>query len=215
MKKILFTACCFLILIKVNSQTKDEKWNVGVHGGMSQYSGDLGQGWYSTDQAIYGFAGVSLSRYLNNHLDANLLLTQGQLGYLAPRDFSSNLDYNFRVNLSTANILLRYNPFSRESVFGPYLFIGGTIINQKTIENINYSVRSKKIDFALPTAGVGFHLRFGPYVSFQFQEMFMYTWADDIDHRVDGSNDMYLFHTIGLTFNIMKKQKMRNTNWKQ
>src|SRR4051812_24121033 len=106
MKKILFVVCYLLSLLKIDGQTKEEKWNLGFHGGISQYSGDLGQGWYSTTQAVYGFAGISVSRYLNKQLDLSLFLTRGQLGYLAARDVSSNLDYNFRVNLTTANILL-------------------------------------------------------------------------------------------------------------
>jgi len=215
MKTIIFTLSCLLILLKAESQNKSEKWNVGVHGGMTQYSGDLGQGWYSTKQAIYGFGGVSVSRYLNKRFDAWVLLTRGQLGFQAQRDFSTNLDYNFRINLTTANVLLRYNLTSRESVFAPFLFFRGTVMKQETMETVIYSNRKKYVDFAVPTGGIGVHFRLGPFVSLQILEMFMYTLADDIDHRVSGANDMYLFHTVGLTFNIKKKEKMRNQNWKR
>jgi OOP family OmpA-OmpF porin len=210
MKNLIFTVCCFLTLLKVEAQTKDEKWNIGLHTGITQYSGDLGQGFYATDQAIYGFVGVSVSRYLNRHFDLSLLLTRGQLGYLGTYN-SENPDRNFRINLASANVLARYHLVSRESVFAPYLFAGGSILNQKSLDLFNQTVtRDKIVDFALPTGGIGFLIRFGPYFSFQFQEMFMYTWANHIDHAAGGANAMYLFHTVGFTLNLAKKDKMRN-----
>src|SRR5688500_6645689 len=64
------------------AQTEDAKWNVGIHGGFSQYTGDLGQGWYRTDQAAYSFVGFSVSRYLSRHFDVGAIATRGEMGYM-------------------------------------------------------------------------------------------------------------------------------------
>ncbi len=209
--KTLMLIICFIALFKAEAQTKDEKWNVGLHGGLTQYNGDLGQGWFALDQAVYGFGGVSVSRYLSKRFDLSVLLTRGQLGYMG--NYNSEMrENNFRINLGSANVLARFHLVSREAVFAPYVFAGGSVITQKYLETVKQNVRSNDVDLAFPTGGLGFLIRFGPYLSLQLQEMLMYTWADDIDHLASGGKDIYLFHTIGLTWNISKKEKMRNWN---
>jgi hypothetical protein len=196
----LAIACCCIIMIN-NAQTKDEKWNVGIHGGLAQYNGDLGNGWYSTHQAFYGLGGISVSRYLNKRLDASFFGTYGELGYMGPYALVNDrpADDNFRVRLGTANFLLRYHLVSRESVVAPYVFGGVSAMNQQD-RSVVHVQRNRNIDLSFPTAGAGLIFRFGPFISLQLQEMFMYTWADDVDRRVKGLNDMYLLHSVGLTF---------------
>ncbi|MCE3259531.1 MAG: hypothetical protein K0S12_1172 [Bacteroidetes bacterium] len=205
MKKVLFTSVCLFALFCAQAQTEDRKWNVGVHTGYNQYSGDLGQGFYNYDQAAYGFVGLSGSRYLTKRLDASLMLTRGEVGFLAPRDYSveRSIPFNFRTTISTANLLLRYNLRSREAIFVPYVFAGGGLIKQQPIGE----AKRKKIDFGAPTGGLGMTINMGETMALQVQEMFTYSSADEIDHRVKGYNDMYVFHTIGLTFNIGKIQR--------
>jgi OmpA-OmpF porin, OOP family len=204
MKKVLLFNVCLFALCSVKGQTEDRKWNVGAHTGYTQYSGDLGQGFYAFDQAAYGFGGVSVSRYLTKRLDASLLMTVGQAGYLAPRDYSmeQTVPYNFNIMLSTANLFLKYNLRSRESYFLPYIFLGGGVINQSQLSGW----MRKKAEFGAPSAGAGINFQLNEITTIQLQEMFMYTSADDIDYRVKDFNDMYLFHSIGLTFNIGKWQ---------
>jgi OmpA-OmpF porin, OOP family len=205
MKKLLIIA--FVISLgRVGAQNEEEKWNVGVHGGMTQYNGDLGNGWYSTNQAAYGLVGLSLSRYLTERFDASLFLTRGEAGHQAPRDFSMSEDvlFNYRVSLTTANLLARYHLRDRETRLNPYVFGGLSYIRQEGFGGQHLNRR--KFEYSLPTGGFGFHYRFNPVVSFQFQETFMYTSSDDIDYRVKGMNDAYLLHSIGFTFNLEKRQ---------
>lgn len=210
MKSKLLAVCCLFAMVNLSAQTEDERWNVGVHGGSTQYSGDLGQGFYSNKQALYGFGGVSLSRYLSNRWDASLLVTRGQAGYLAARDFSQDLalNYNFRVNLTTLNLVARYHLCDREKIFDPYVFGGASVIRQRYVHN---DLLHKPIEFAVPTGGIGFDIHINPVLSLQYQEMFMYSMSDDIDYRKAGKfNDSYLFHTIGLTFNLAKYHKVES-----
>jgi hypothetical protein len=204
MKKLIPGIIC-LCMMCVRAQTRDEKWNVGGHGGLAQYNGDLGNGWYSTHQAYYGLGGISVSRYINDRIDASFFGTYGELGYLGQYTVVNDrpLDNNFRIRLATGNFLLRYHLVSRESVVGPYVFGGVSAMNQQD-RSIVRTPGSRSIDLAFPTAGGGLIFRFGPIISLQLQEMFMYTWADDVDHHAQGMNDMYLLHSIGLTFNLGK-----------
>ena len=81
MKKALFLCICIGFTFASNAQTADKKWNIGLHGGVTQYSGDLGRDWYQTTNTSYGFGGISVSRYLGKLFDANLLLSKGTIGY--------------------------------------------------------------------------------------------------------------------------------------
>ena len=81
MKKLLLLFTCLAFTFIVKAQTEDKKWNIGLHTGVTQYQGDLGNNFYKTDKAFYGFGGLSVSRYLGRHFDANLLLTKGTIGY--------------------------------------------------------------------------------------------------------------------------------------
>jgi len=68
MKKMLLMCVCIGFTYISSAQTEDKKWNIGLHGGVTQYSGDLGRDWYNTDNAMYGFGGLSISRYLGKLL---------------------------------------------------------------------------------------------------------------------------------------------------
>src|SRR6478609_2831048 len=82
MKKNLMFCCFLFAALVVSAQTEEKKWNIGVHGGLSQYNGDIGNGFYNSDQASYGFAGLSMSRYLSKHFDATIFFTRGEVGYI-------------------------------------------------------------------------------------------------------------------------------------
>jgi len=207
MKKIILIAACIFYFSRVGAQTEDEKWNVGIHGGFTQYRGDLGNGWYAKDQAAYGFVGGSVSRYLTKRFDASLMLTRGEAGYMTSRDYSvsDNVNFNFRIKLTTANLVLRYNLVDRESYLIPYVFAGGSAILQEGAGG-HHSTRSNTLEYAVPTGGAGLTIRLGPVVAIQIQETFMYTSADDIDYHVKEYNDWYLLHSIGFTFNLEKRQ---------
>lgn len=204
MKKITMWCAALLLAATSYSQTSDRKWNIGFHGGLTQYNGDRGQHFYATDQAAYGFASVSVSRYLGKHFDASLFLTRGELGNVEPLSPWSppNDNNHFLIRLNTANLVLRYNILSDRYVLRPYLYAGAGVIMHEKYQ----SVKDERYDYALPSFGGGLNIRITPVISLQLQESFMYTTADDIDGDVKDYNDGYLYHTAGLTFNLGKKK---------
>lgn len=204
MKTIMTLCAALLIAATANSQTRDRKWNIGFHGGLTQYNGDRGQNFYATDQAAYGFASVSVSRFLGKHFDASLFLTRGELGNVEPLSPWSppNDNNHFLIRLNTANLVLRYNILSDRYILRPYVYAGAGVIMHEKYQ----SVKAERYDYALPSFGGGLNIRLTPVISLQLQESFMYTTADDIDGDVKDYNDGYLYHTAGLTFNLGKKK---------
>ena len=115
MKKKLLTIVGLAVALSISAQTADKRWNIGLHGGAIQYNGDLGNDFYKTKQAFYGFGGLSLTRFLGNRLDVSLLLTKGETGHMGENG-------RFRHQLTTGTINFRLNLISAEYFVRPYLF---------------------------------------------------------------------------------------------
>ncbi|HEY1040300.1 MAG TPA: OmpA family protein [Bacteroidia bacterium] len=203
MKKIVLVCTCLLIAFNSFSQTDEKPWSIGFHGGAIQYQGDIGSDFYQTDQAFYGFAGFSFSRYLGKHFDVGLNLTRGETGYIDNTRLNSpERPNNFLLRHNTANAVLKFNFTGPKAVVRPYIFAGGGIIWYEAV----YKIYHERFEFAVPNAGGGLTFQMGPVVGLQLQESFMYTSTDNLDHFVSGGdNDMFLYHSAGLTFNLGKK----------
>jgi len=204
MKKLILMYICCLMAGITNAQTDERRWNVGIHGGLVEYAGDKGDGYFRTNQASYGFAGISVSTYLSRHFDASLGFTRGELGHI---DRSANAGLptanNFLVRLNTANLLLRFNFTGPQAIVRPFLVVGAGAIWYEAVYNIHH----ERFEFSVPTFGAGFNFRMGPVVSLQLQETVLYTSTDNIDHENGGGvNDFHLYHTAGLTFNLGKQK---------
>ncbi len=195
MKKLLFILLLFAFAISTDAQTADKRWNIGFHGGATQYNGELGNGFYNTKTAFYGFGGLSVSRYLGNRLDVSLLLTKGEVGY------TSDLGH-FRNQMTTGTINFRFNFFNADAFIRPYIFAG-----MGAMMFVNDSLpKEERYDAALPSFGGGLNVRLGKAVMLNLQETFMLSNSDTRDGIVEGSPDGFLFHSIGLTFNFGKKK---------
>ena len=197
MKKVLFLCICMIYTFTLNAQTEDKKWNIGLHGGVTQYNGDLGRDWYETSNTSYGFGGLSISRYLGKHFDANLLLTKGTIGY------NNGTTAGFKSDFNAATLNLRFNVLTSEYIVRPYVFAGAGFFifdNQLNFHTENY-------DYILPSAGGGINFRLSPTVNLNLQESFMFSNKDRRD-GIDNANgdfkkkDSYLTHMVGLTFNL-------------
>jgi len=205
MKKILLWSVC-LLMYSASAQTDEKKWNIGLHGGLAQYRGDIGNGFFNTDQASYGFGGLSLSRYISRHFDASIFFSRGELGYNNFDNKIAGKPSHFLVRHNTANLVLRMYLTGPQAVVRPYLFGGAGLVWYEKV----YSNVSEDFVFSLPTGGVGINFALGSVVSLQLQETFLYTTGDYVDNLVEGrSNDMQLYHTAGLTFNL---GKMKDTD---
>ncbi len=177
------------------AQTQDAKWNIGLHGGASQYQGNLGNDLYKTNGAFYGFGGLSVSRYLGSHFDLNLLLTKGTVGFTSPLG-------RLHENVSTASINFRFQILGPASVVRPYLFIGGGGI----LYDKNVTITTTNMAYIAPSFGAGVNFRLAPFIMLNLQEQYNYTSSDNRDHKAGGVNDGYLFHMVGLTFNFGTKK---------
>ncbi|UAY51222.1 OmpA family protein [Ferruginibacter albus] len=195
MKKLLLGCLCILSAVAINAQTEDKKWNIGLHGGATQYEGDWGNDFYKTNTGFFGFGGLSVSRYLGKHLDISFLATRGIVG-------SKHDSINFKNNLSTISLNLRFNILSPRHAVRPYLFVGGGAL----LFDKNININPNTVDYAVPSFGAGVNFRLSNSVMLNLQEMFMYTTGDDKDGKVGGGNDAYAFHSLGLTFNFGKKK---------
>lgn len=206
MKKILLISCCFLTAGAMNGQTPDKKWNIGFHGGLTQYNGDRGQSWYTTKQAAYAFGGVSVSRYLGRYLDLTVFANKGEIGNIEQLNpwnpERTGPERHFLSSFTTASLALRINLSSPEAALRPYIFAGGSAVYYEKKYTINKEIYS----YAVPTGGFGLNIQMGRVVGLQLQETFMYTGTDYLDNEINGLNDSYLMHTVGLTFNLGQKK---------
>lgn len=197
MKKLLFLCVAIAFTFTSSAQTEDKKWNIGLHTGVTQYSGDLGRDWYKTDNSMYGFGGLSVSRYLGKLFDVNLLLSKGTMGY------HNGTTPGFRSDFNAASVNLRFNMVAPEYILRPYVFAGaGAILFDNQL-----NFHQEKYDFMLPTAGGGINIRLSPVVMLNLQETFMFSNHDGRD-GVDNAagkmekKDSYVTHMVGLTFNM-------------
>ncbi|HKR03555.1 MAG TPA: OmpA family protein [Bacteroidia bacterium] len=196
MKKLLLMCLCFAASFLSNAQTADKKWNIGFHGGATQYKGDLGNDLYKTDKAFYGFGGISISRYLGNRLDFNLFFTKGETGFFSDTG-------RFRSELTTGTANLRFNILGADAFLRPYIFVGGGAMMFAK----NPTVDKGRFDYAAPSFGAGINIRMGSTVSLNIQETVLYSTGDLRDGAPEANeNDAFLFHSIGLTFNAGKKK---------
>lgn len=197
MKKILLVIMGLAFVLSINAQTADKRWNIGLHIGANQYNGDLGNDFYKFPQAFYGFGGLSLTRFLGNRLDVSLLLTKGEIGH-------TGASGRFKQQLTTGTINFRLNIISAEYYVRPYVFAGGGVM---MFADILADPNGKAVfDFAAPSFGAGLNIRMGEAVTLNLQETFMYSSSDDKDGVVKNSNDGFLFHSLGVTFNFGKKK---------
>src|ERR1041385_346646 len=58
MKKGISIMVGLALVIMGHAQSDERVWGIGIHGGLVQYNGDRGQGFYSTEQAAYGFGRI-------------------------------------------------------------------------------------------------------------------------------------------------------------
>jgi outer membrane protein OmpA-like peptidoglycan-associated protein len=204
MKQFIYVCISLVFAMFAKSQTEEKKWNIGLHVGLVQYRGDLGNNFYQTDQASYNFAGLSVSRYLGKHIDLSLSFSRGELGYIDhTRASTAEKPNSFLVRHNTTNLVARFYLTKPGAFVRPYLLAGAGVIWYEAV----YSLSKEHFIFSLPTVGGGFNFRLGPVISLRLQENLLLTTADHIDGvTTGGDNDMELFHSVGLTFNLGKQK---------
>jgi len=192
MKKLLLVCTCLVLTLIINAQTIDKKWNIGLHAGVSQYNGDLGNTFY-TSNIKYGLGGISVSRYIGSHFDLNLQVTKGTVAFNKEGGIG-----NFNSGFTSALLNFRFNILGPASFVRPYLFVGGGAM----LFDKDLTITKDKVDYIAPSFGGGVNIKLGQSVMLNLQESFLYSTSDLRDGMVGNANDMYLFHTVGFTFNF-------------
>lgn len=192
MKKFLLVLVLALSASVAQSQTKDMPLSLGLWGGINQYNGDLGNGWYSSGQATYAHFGVAAGYYVMPHWDIAANLTLGSLGYV------ESATSKFRGNQTQFNTHFRFNFLnSDEHKIIPYALVGiGFAYYEK------HSIRPGT-DITTPL-GAGVKVRLNERLNLHVQETFFYSDHDTRDGEVRNNNDAFLQHSLGLTYNFGK-----------
>ncbi len=203
MKKLLLLSCiCIAFTLVTNAQTEDQKWNIGLNAGITQFNGGLGNDFYKTNLSMNDLnymGGLSFSRYLTSHFDLSLNLSKGKVGFKGSKG-------SFSSGFTTALLDFRFNLMGPKSFVRPYVFVGGGGM----LFDKNLAISSKTIDYIAPDGGIGINLRLSPFVVFNVQETFLYSNNNKRDGVVASSNDAYLFHTVGVSFNFGKMKDADN-----
>ncbi len=191
-KKInLLVVFALLFAMNLNAQTPDRKWGFGIHGGVVQYYGEIGNDFYDFTRKMHGFGGITIARNLNQHLDLELDASLGEIG--VERDGEEGFEHN----VVQARLNLKYNLFSPAAKVRPFLFVGVGFMRFNFISN------DDPIDnWQLPDAGFGFNFRLNDYASIVLKETFVYSDYDRVDGQFEEMNDMYLYHSLGIVFNL-------------
>jgi len=204
MKKPLLFTIAFTLSIGLLAQTPDRKWGVGIKGGSQQYNGDIGNGFYKFDQALYAFGGISISRNLSEKLDFYISATTGDLGYV------DNADRKFLSKMSQFNFNLKLNMFKYdEHTLRPFINagIGYMKFEDRVVKNnmpIRPTIAKEFENMILPNLGLGITVKLSPVVNLVLEETYLRSDYDAIDNHAKNSNDVYLQHSLGIVFNIGK-----------
>ncbi len=204
MNKIKTLVIAIIILgitLPLTAQNEDHKWSIGLNGGAIQYSGDLGNGFFKFDQALYASVGGSFSRYLTPHLDLVANFDYGEVGHVenATNHFRHEM---FRGNLSLKVNFLRY----KSNQLRPYAFVG---VGFAKLNDLSEARKGVSYDnWVLPDVGLGLAYNINESWSIILQETFMYTDYDRIDYEKGSEkiNDSFLQHSLGIAYHFGGKK---------
>ncbi len=191
MKKFL-TSLLLLSTLYAGAQNSDRPFAIGVLGGLTQYNGDLGQGFYDFGQAAYGHYGVSANLFINPRWDFAANVTNGHLGYWAEdgkrfRGMHIQANAHFRLNILTSD--------KHKAV--PFLHAG------IGVSDLHGLTAGPGTDMYVPF-GFGLRYQLNQRVNIIAQETFGYTDHDDHDYSVKRTNDAFLLHSVGVIFTLGK-----------
>lgn len=202
LKQTIFALMLSFFLLDVYAQSSDRKWNATALGGISVYSGDLGDGIKNFTSDVFTqniIIGGTISRYLNPSFDATIMGTYGSWGYY-PKDNSPGFKGDMgHVNL---NVKFKFNNgymIKEDSRLAPYAFAGvgvSSFWGDRINEGVDYPI----------VGGLGMRFMLNDVISLNYQATigFMSTAHYDpaVEPTVPTGNDKFMFHTVGIGFNL-------------
>lgn len=213
--KVALAAAMLFGFTDSNAQSEENKWSIGLRGGINQYNGDLGNGFLNFNQELYGFGGVSVARYLGSHWDIVADAGLGEIGH-DENDGSNNPGQNgvgseFRARMIDVNAYARFSFFKYEDVqVRPFLLAG---LGYLQFNDLNDNSSEYIENMALPMFGAGFKWKISPSWSFLYQNTMIWSDYDKVDGANNqtsdanpewNENDLYLKTMVGLSYNLGK-----------
>ncbi len=210
MKKLLTLAITCLLLAGTNfvqSQTRHNPWALTGMIGITEYSGDMGNGFFKFDlkpTSFYdldgnlrqknepGVAGASLTRYISPKLNVSLSYLHGEWGFHT----QDNSSYFFkRMNSVDVHFQWKFLGLYDDPIINPFIIAG---IGYRNIHMKDSLTSGLQNEITLPLGlGLNFRLTKGMYIT--AQSYFAFTSADAGDGRSIDFNDKIWNHTIGLS----------------
>lgn len=209
MKKVFLTVCAAaLASLSVMAQTEDKPWSIGVYGGKVEAANDWGNKFFHVADGFYGAASFTVSRYLNQHFDAELQALWGRYGTKGGDFFPT--DGDFKAGMGYIDLSGKYKFVkNEEALLHPYVFISlGARAIYGLKESEDYTTPNddqKGFNFVLG-GGLGCDMRLGESWGLRYFCKYGYPFgptADKNDTREAGKfNDEHLIHNLGVYFNF-------------
>jgi OmpA-OmpF porin, OOP family len=203
MKISLLTATLALGTLASFAQNKDNRWNLGLSYGTTQYAGDIANSILDfNSKAIEnnGIAGLSLSRYLNRSFDLTLGGAYGAIGYYKAAG-------QFKAEVLDLTAILKYklangDIIEENSRLRPYIFIGGGVDRFKPYNTTSPTPNGYS---GVVSSGAGLNLMLTDNFALFYQLTYNYILDDKYDNIDRGSlSDSYMIHSLGINFNLGK-----------
>jgi OOP family OmpA-OmpF porin len=193
MKIILTFILMTAFAINLHSQNADHRWSLGLFGGKTEYSGDLGNGIFKWNP-FYFHGAILLGRYLNPSLDLNIKLDHVAYG------FCGDENSNFLSAKTDGVLLLRYK-LNNGYLLGEYIRVApylATGVGFAAYTGDEARADTHGMDAIVPLGG-GIRMNITKNVSLQYQVLYNFTSSDihDLDASSAG-NDHFISHGLGL-----------------
>ena len=231
MKKIVTALAILLSSYQISkAQTKEMPWQLGLGIGISEYFGDMGNGFFKFDltshtlpsnggknnQNTPGVGFLTVNKYLNKDFDLSLRGYAGEWGYF--KDVNPGNSF-YRTTMGL-DFTPRWKFLAMEKArFVPYLTAGvGVRRVSMPFENNQFGTakigdmidtydKSTIYEFTVPL-GLGLNVSITEKIGLNLQSNYMWTNNDfsesGPDKNASFSFDQAWFHSIGITYNVGK-----------
>lgn len=208
-KSLLLAYLLLICGIQLNGQTEDRKLGLGLHGGVNQYNGDLGNRLFKYTNPFYGYGALTLSYYLSPSFNIGLHGSLGDMGYsnsnLTMLTRKSDLSLLVYYKLNNGKILptdSKWEPFATAGI-GMAGYSGsrfGTIVRD------GYRINDRLIPM-----GVGVKYYLNEKWAVQYQFLYVLTNHDVRDQiftlpKENDRNDHFAQQSVGIIWHFGKSK---------
>jgi hypothetical protein len=223
MRKLILSLALLVYVVNVSSaQNRNFNWAIGVNAGISEYSGDLGNGFLKFDllpKRIYAdnkltltnskpvYLGISASKYYTNKVDFTLSASFGEHGIY------NNVNSYFYSKFIYLDATARWKFMGNDNAkFSPYL-LGGLGMRRVNLKDGNAYGKSSVMNAVIPV-GLGLNIRCEERILLNIQSHYAWTNGDIVEGNpayTKFSFDQFWNHSIGVSYLFGKPSKVTGT----